>query len=80
MEKHDVIRIYSYLDNHLGQEEMGYIDWLIDSKEIWENKYIELHHEYLKMATLADAFKAEIDQLREQLSIAEDDYYGGWDG
>lgn len=80
MEKHDAIRIYSRLSNYLDQEEMDYIDWLIDSKEEAENKYLELQQEYRKVVAQVDAFKEEIDQLREQLSIAEDDYYGGWDG
>lgn len=53
--------------------------YLDEQYENMQNKYLELEQEYRKMTTLADGFMCEIDDLRAQLSIVEDDYYGDWE-
>ena len=50
--------------------------YLDEQYENMQNKYLELDQEYRKIVAQADVFKAEIDELREQISIVEDDYYG----
>ena len=70
MDKNTAIEIYQWLDNHLGQREMDYVDWLADEKERLEETLLAASNELTDATAQINELNAENRRLLAELEAA----------
>ena len=72
MDKNTAIEIYQWLDNHLGQREMDYVDWLADEKERLEETLLATSNELTDATAQINELNAENRRLLAELEAARE--------